>query len=165
MRGATLLGLVGVVIAAPAAVGLTKSSAPAADNFSIPDGYRDWKVISIAREAGSLNDLRVILGNEVAVKAARQGTLPYPDGSIIVRLAWRHDSLAESREAFGQAQSFVAGPRVNGVQFMIKDAAKYSETGGWNFVQVEPDGAPGQVCSGCHAIVRARDRVFNRYAR
>lgn len=161
-KGVALIGL--VMIAVPGAVRLT-TRATSAEPFHVPEGYRDWKVISIAREAGSLNDLRVILGNDVALAAARKGILPYPDGSVIVRLAWRHDSLPESREAFGQPQSFVAGPRVNGVQFMIKDAAKYPETGGWNFVQIEPDGAPGQVCFQCHAIAKARDLVFNRYAR
>jgi hypothetical protein len=165
MRAGIRTALIGaVVVPALAAAGLTRRAAPAPERFRAPEGYRDWRVISIARESGNLNDLRVILGNDVALQAARAGTLPYPDGSIIVRLAWRHDSLPESRAAFGQHQSFVAGPRVNGVQFMIKDAAKFPETGGWNFVQIEPTGAPGQVCSGCHAIVQARDQVFNRYA-
>src|SRR5262249_22535611 len=86
----------------------------------LPEGYRDWKLISVGHEEGKLNDLRAILGNDIAVKAARDGTLPFPDGSIIARLAWSYDPLAESKEAFGQAQSFVAGPPKNGVQFMVK---------------------------------------------
>jgi hypothetical protein len=32
-------------------------------------GYRDWKLISVAREVGSLNDIRAILGNDVAIRA------------------------------------------------------------------------------------------------
>ena len=28
----------------------------------IPDGYRDWRFISVAHEEGQLNDIRVILG-------------------------------------------------------------------------------------------------------
>jgi hypothetical protein len=34
----------------------------------IPPGYRDWRLISVAHEEGDLNDLRAILGNDVAIK-------------------------------------------------------------------------------------------------
>jgi len=75
----------------------------------LPPGYRDWRLISVAHEEGSLNDLRAILGNDVAIKASREGKLPYPDGTIIARLAWSYDPLEESSKAFGRPQSFVAG--------------------------------------------------------
>ena len=75
----------------------------------------------MAHEEGNLNDLRAILGNDVAIGAAREGKLPYPDGTIIARLAWSYDPLEESAKAFGHLQSFVAGPPKNGVQFMVKD--------------------------------------------
>jgi hypothetical protein len=134
-----------------------------------PPGYRDWRLISVAHEEGKLNDLRAILGNDVAIEAFRKGTLPYPDGTIIARLAWNYDPLEESVKAFGHPQSFVAGAAKNGVQFMIKDAAKYASTGGWGFAQFD-DGKPASeavhdTCFACHAIVKARDLVFNRYAR
>ena len=35
----------------------------------------------MAHEEGKLNDLRAILGNDVAIKASREGRLPYPDGT------------------------------------------------------------------------------------
>ena len=53
----------------------------------VPPGYRDWKLISVAHEEGSLNDLRAILGNDVAIKAYREGKLPLPDGAIISLVA------------------------------------------------------------------------------
>ena len=37
----------------------------------------------MAHEEGNLNDLRAILGNDVAIKASREGQLPFPDGTII----------------------------------------------------------------------------------
>ncbi len=55
--------------------------------IKIPPGYRDWRLISVAHEAGNLNDLRALLGNDVAIKAYREGKLPFPDGTIIARLA------------------------------------------------------------------------------
>jgi hypothetical protein len=88
-------------------------------------------LISVAHEEGDLNDLRAILGNDIAIKAYRDGKLPFPDGTIIARLAWSYVPLEESSEAFGRLQSFVPGPPKNGVQFMVKDSKKYASTGGW----------------------------------
>ena len=133
----------------------------------IPPGYRDWRVISVAHEAGNNNDLRAILGNDVAIKAYRDGKLPFPDGTIIVRLAWSYVPSEENNKVFGRAQSFVPGPATN-VQFMVKDSRKYAATGGWGFAQFK-DGKPAdevllKTCFPCHEPVKARDFVFTRYA-
>ena len=122
----------------------------------------------MAQEAGSLNDFRAVLGNDVAIKAYREEKLPFPDGTIIARLAWSYEPLEESSKAFGRPQTFVAGPPKNGVQFMVKDARRYASTGGWGFAQFD-DGKPASeavhnTCFSCHATVEARDFVFNRHA-
>ena len=134
----------------------------------IPAGYRDWRLISVAHEGGDLDDLRAILGNDVAIMAYREAKLAFPDGTVIARLAWRHLSSEENNTVFGRAQSFVAGPPVNGVQFMVKDSKKYSATGGWGFIQFN-DGKPAgeavnSACFACHKHMRAGDFVFTRYA-
>jgi len=166
------------VIAATMAVivgGAMTFSAGGADDESspifgvkMPPGYRDWRLISVAHEQGNLNDLRAILGNDVAIGASREGKLPYPDGTIIARLAWSYDPLEESSKAFGRPQSFVAGPPKNGVQFMVKDSRKYASTGGWGFAHFN-DGKPADeavhnTCFPCHQVAQSRDFVFNRYA-
>jgi hypothetical protein len=135
---------------------------------NIPHGYRDWRLISVAHEEGDLNDLRAILGNDVAIEAYREGKLPFPDGTIIARLAWSYEPSEENNKAFGRSQSFVAGPPKNGVQFMVKDSRKYASTGGWGFAQFN-DGKPAdagvhKTCFACHQAVQARDLVFTRYA-
>jgi hypothetical protein len=134
----------------------------------IPPGYRDWRLVSVAHEEGNLNDIRAILGNDVAIKACREGKLPFPDGTIIARLAWSHDPSEENNKVFGRPQSFVAGPPKNGVQFMVKDSRKYASTGGWGFAQFD-DGKPAgeavlNTCFSCHAAIKERDFVFTRYA-
>lgn len=137
----------------------------------LPEGYRDWPLIAVAQEEGKLNDLRAILGNDIAVKAAKAGAgekIAYPDGSVIGRLAWNHEALEESTAAFGKAQSYVAVHPKNGVQFMIKDSQKYAATGGWGFAQFN-DGKPAEAkaftaCFSCHENAKSRDFVFNRYA-
>ena len=160
--------LAGVAAYMAPASGQSDGEAAPISGVKIPAGYRDWRLISVGHEEGKLNDLRAILGNDVAIKASREGKLPYPDGTIIARLAWSYDPLEESGKAFGRAQSFVAGPPKNGVQFMVKDSSKYASTGGWGFAQFD-DGKPASeavhnTCFPCHAIVKARDLVFNRYA-
>jgi Cytochrome P460 len=67
---------------------------------------------------------------ELAMKAYREGKLPFPDGTIIARLARSYVPSEENNRVFGRSQSFVAGPATN-VQFMVKDSKKYAATGGW----------------------------------
>src|ERR1700679_1333888 len=81
--------------------------------ITIPPGYRDWRLISVAHEAGNNNDLRAILGNDVANKTVWEEKLPFPDGTIIARLAWGYVPSAENNKVFGREQSFVAGPPIN----------------------------------------------------
>jgi hypothetical protein len=41
---------------------------------TIPAGYRDWSVISVSQlGAGNLKQLRAQLGNDIAIKAFREG--------------------------------------------------------------------------------------------
>ena len=105
------------VIAASADSGAGRANDEISPIFgvTIPPGYRDWRLISVAHEEGDLNDLRAILGNDVAIKAYREGTLPFPDGTIIARLAWSYVPSEENNKVFGRPQSFVAGPLKNGV--------------------------------------------------
>ena len=159
--------LTGAVVCMVHASGHADADAAPIFGIKIPPGYRDWKLISVAHEEGNLNDLRALLGNDVAIKAYREGKLPFPDGTIIARLAWSYVSSEENNKVFGRAQSFVAGDATN-VQFMVKDSRKYAETGGWGFAQFK-DGKPAdeallKTCFPCHVPVKGRDFVFTRYA-
>jgi hypothetical protein len=133
----------------------------------LPAGYRDWKLVSVAQEEGSNNDIRAILGNDVAIKAYREGKLPFPDGAIIARVAWSYVASEENNKVFGRAQSFVAGAPTN-VQFEVKDSKKYASTGGWGFAQFT-DGKPVddallKACFPCHVPAKADDYIFTHYA-
>jgi len=134
----------------------------------IPPDYRDWKLISVAREEGSQDDIRAVLGNDVAIKAYREKAAVFPDGAIIVRIAWSYVSSEDNNRAFGQPQSHVAGTPKNGVQFMVKDAVKYAATGGWGYGQFNDGksigGAKLKSCYPCHQAIESRDFVFTRYA-
>ena len=162
-----LIALTGALAYMAHASGRSDGEAEPIFGIKIPPGYRDWKLISVAHEEGNLNDLRALLGNDVAIKAYRNGNLPFPDGTIIARLAWSYVPSEENNNAFGRAQSFVAGPVTN-VQFMVKDSKKYAATGGWGFAQFK-DGKPDataalKTCFPCHEPGKARDFVFTQYA-
>jgi Cytochrome P460 len=143
-----------------------ENSAPAFVT-QIPHGYRDWRWISSAHEAGSLNSIGAVLGNDVAIKAYRDEKLPFPDGTMIAALHYRYVPSEENNKVFGQAQSFVPGDPTN-IQFMIKDSKKFAATGGWGFGHFA-DGKPGAAafmksCFPCHEKAKATDFVFTHYA-
>ena len=157
-----------------AAVQSDGESAPIFLN-EIPPGYRDWSLISVGRlTAGNLAQLRSQVGNDIAIKAYKEGKLPFPDGTVIAALHWNEAPseentkvLAMIRVAGVPPQSSVAGPLAN-VQFMVKDSKKYAATGGWGFGDFT-DGKPAneaamKTCFACHQLAKDHDLVFARYA-
>jgi hypothetical protein len=119
-------------------------------------------LIAPAQEADPLNELRATLGNPVAINAYREGTLPFPDGTVLAKLAWKHVQSPEFEPAS------VPGAATT-VQIMVKDSKKYRATGGWGFgrfVNGKPvDEAQHQTCFACHeARVKGHDFVFTRFA-
>ena len=159
------------------------SQTPSKDDVTLPAGYRDWTLISLARVGGPVNDLRAKLGNGLAINAFRDGKRPFPDGTVIARLAYNAVASEANNVAFRAAaerqgatpeqigkllsESIVAGPAQN-VQIMVKDSKKYAATGGWSFAQFN-DGKPAaeavnKTCFGCHAPAKDQDFVFTTYA-
>jgi hypothetical protein len=181
-----------LLVCAAAAAGITVVSLPftaggADDEGSpiygvrIPTGYRDWHLISVAHLSGSsldgsggnLRQLRAQLGNDIAIKAFRDGTRPFPDGAIIAALHWDEVPSDDNNKVLAGGfpgaglQSSIAGSAEN-VQFMVKDSKKYAATGGWGFADFK-NGKPGdkalhETCFPCHRPAADRDYIFTRYA-
>ena len=156
-----------IVVVAPLRSHAAGQSAPPFVT-ELPHGYRDWRWISSAHEEGNLHSIGAILGNDIAIKAYREGKLPFPDGAIIAALHYRHIPSEENNKVFGQAQSFVPGGPTN-IQFMVKDSKKYAATGGWGFGHFSTDGKPAgaafmRPCFPCHEKAKETDLVFTRYA-
>ncbi len=129
---------------------------------TMPDGYRQWELVAPALEGEPLDELRAVVGNAVALRAYRAGTLPFPDGSILVKLAWKRVPSAEF------APASVPGPATT-VQVMVKDSKKFAATGGWGFGRfvegIPADEAQHRTCFACHqARVTGHDFVFTRFA-
>jgi hypothetical protein len=163
----------GIVTHIPHAFAQSDGASSPIYGVKIPAGYREWKMIAVNQLviAPKVDQLRAQLGNEIAIKAFKEGTIPFPDGSMIAAIHWTRVSSEFNNSVldgpFPGAQSFVVGKPVN-VQFMVKDSKKYAATGGWGFADFT-NGKPGdkalhETCFPCHAPVKDRDFVFTRYA-
>jgi hypothetical protein len=170
MRGARLavfgLAAAASAVAISSAALSNPAAAPAGVSpiyaVAIPEGYRSWELIAPALEDAPFDELRVVLGNPVAVDAFKRGVRPFPDGSILVKLAWKRTPSAEFTSAT------VPGDATT-VQIMVKDSKRFAATGGWGFGRFiggqSVDEAQHRTCFACHdAKVRDRDWVFTRYA-
>lgn len=135
--------------------------APAPNGITLPEGYRDWRVLGTSHRTDN-STLRVILGNDIAIAAARSGhTNPWPDGTILAKLVWKERTHPAWEKAV------VPGEFVQ-AEFMMKDAQQWSATGGWGFARWKgmdqtPYGKDAdfvQECFGCHTPVKDNDYVF-----
>jgi hypothetical protein len=146
------------------AVAIAAGPPVAPNGIALIQDYRNWQVIAPSNRPDK-EHIRVILGNETAVRAFREGKRPFPDGTILAKVAWtsvKHPKfpVAEVPATFAQAE------------FMIKDSRKYTKTGGWGFARFvgekytpygkDPDFV--QECFGCHIPVAADDYVFTHWA-
>lgn len=139
---------------------------PAPNGITLPEGYKDWRVIAPSYRTDN-KTIRVVIGNDVAVAAARAGkTNPWPEGTILGKLVWKE----KVDEAWPTA--IVPGDFVH-AEFMVKDAKKYASTGNWGYarwlgLEQKPFGRgtdSAQTCVACHTPRKSNDWVFTTPAR
>lgn len=141
---------------------------PAANVPVAPNGiayypdYMTWKFIAPSYREDK-GHIRIITGNEIAIAALQADKNPLPDGSVLAKVAWK----AEKHPSFPVAT--VPGAFVQ-VEFMVKDAKKYKETGGWGFArfvgnELKPYGKDAgfvNECFQCHTPVANNDYLFTK---
>lgn len=131
---------------------------PAPNGIAFRPDYKNWVALS-ATERFDNHSLRVILGNDVAVRAATGHVRPWPDGTVLVKVSW-----AESVDAAGIIHT---GDPIQ-VELMVKDSARFRSTLGWGWArwrgsELTPYGtspAFSSECVGCHTPQQASDYVF-----
>ena len=144
---------------------ITSVAAEPADDIKPPSGYRNWfhvntmivdKASPLFDTLGGMHNVHV---NSVGEAALKKGG-PYPDRSVFVT------DLHEFSVSDG---SFVMGNR-KGLAVMVKDAKKYTATGGWGF-QFFAGGDPkkpvvtdaAKQCFECHVPKKDQDYVYSTY--
>jgi hypothetical protein len=144
--------------AVPAPVDLTRVQ-PEFNGFPFDPKFENWKPISTT-DRGDNNTFRFILGNEIALKAARSGNIsPWPDGASFAKIAWQQEPGVDGLMHPGK---FVQ------VELMLKDARRYKDTEGWGWgrwrgLDLKPYGSDVRFvneCTGCHRPVRGNDYVY-----
>ena len=161
MQSPTIAAIALVVGVTGAAPGYAGEIPPAPNGIEFPQGYRDWRVIGVSHRTDN-NTLRIILGNDTAIEAARAGdTNPWPDGAVLGKMVLK-DASHESWPAATVPGKFVHA------EFMLKDQGQYAETGGWGYARwlgeeqtpYGKDASFVQECHGCHTPVKGNDYVF-----
>lgn len=158
MKNALLVALGLFTLASNAAE--TINVAPAPNGITLPEGYKHWDVLAVSQRTEN-QTLRAILGNSVAMEAARAGkTNPWPNGAILAKLNWKQKPSGTFPTAI------VPGELIH-VDFMVKDDSKYAATGGWGYarwlgMEQKPydKGDVAQECLGCHGMMKGQDYVF-----
>lgn len=124
----------------------------------IPD-YRNWETISTTERFDN-GTMRVIFGNDIAVKAIKQGHVnPWPDGTIFAKVAWDQLAVKNGEIKTGAFRQ---------VEYMIRDDRKYAATKGWGWARFKtPKMVPygktavfATECISCHQPVADKDYVF-----
>lgn len=134
-----------------------KAIAPS-HGVAYPHGWQNWATIAVSHRTDN-NTLRVVLGNNIAVKAARSGnTRPWPDGAILGKVVWKDTQLKDWKTATAPGKFVHA-------EFMFKDTKKYTDSYGWGWarwvgLEQKPFDKGMQVCVTCHTPVKNRDWVF-----
>jgi len=131
-------------------------------------GYEDWAVVSSARTD---EILKVIVANPAMIKAFKAGVpgngQPFPDGSLIVKLQWKHKKSTEAPFA-------VEVPDVFTQAFVMeKDSKRFAKSGGWGYAvfnydpaadKFSPDPKSLSDCGyACHTPVKAKDYIYHPY--
>jgi|SRR5262252_10250879 len=110
-RNAAVASALFALTAIVAVVGFTTVASERPDENStpiflteIPQGYRDFGLIAVARltKGNGSSQLRAQLGNDIAIKAYREGNLPFPDGAIIVALHWNEISSEDNNKVLAK---------------------------------------------------------------
>ena len=140
--------------------GMSIKTIPVASNGVAYDpDYKNWQTISTT-DAFSNGTMRVILGNEVAIRAIKENnTRRWPNGSVLAKV--QYEQLADK-------EGNIRTGKFNQVEFMVKDDKKYADTEGWGWARFKttalvPDDKDvmfATKCINCHRPVQDLDLVF-----
>jgi len=149
--------------------------------FSDFRGYEDWQVVAPSQTDAS-KVIRVILANPVMMKAYREGVpgngKPFPDGSKIAKIEWEPRKITDA--PFSASTPDTVPGRLTEVEFIEKNAKRFSDTNGWEYAVFDynaasdtftpgtlagkpPQGNDAKCGAACHKLAAATDYIFTAY--
>lgn len=150
-----------------------KYAVKALNGLSFQDirGYETWQVIAPSYRPDK-KEVRYILGNAVIVEAYKKGAgmggMAFPDGSMLVKVAYSETKNPAFPDALEPAV-------LQRIEFMVKDSKRFAATGGWGYARFVyhaatdtytpygGDASFANECYQCHTLVKDRDFVFTKY--
>jgi hypothetical protein len=139
---------------------LTQPASASLNGVPFLPGYADWKVVSTT-DRGDNHTLRIITGNELAVRAIEKHQLPsWPEGAAFAKITW---------QAVDDGRGHIVPGKFVQVEFMEKHRVQYAGTGGWGYARfrgedLKPYGDGPHFdneCMDCHEPVRENDYVYS----
>lgn len=154
-----IIKLISGILALASFTAFSSDATPGSSHgIAYPTGWQNWSTIAVSHRTDN-KTIRTILGNNIAVKAARSGEKnPWPDGAILGKVVWKDTELKDWKTATAPSK-FVH------VEFMFKDSKKYPDTYNWGWARwvgldQKPFQKSAQICTTCHTPVKNRDWVF-----
>lgn len=156
-------GVAAAVVMLVVASATTASQGGGGSVVAFPEGFREWVHVKSALVSARhpnfqrSGGFRHIYANPKALTGYRTGT--FPQGATIV-VDW-----IDGQDTDGM---FSEGARRR-LDVMVKDASRFSTTGGWGFERFNGTSRERTVtdvaaqCSTCHAGPDARDMVFSKW--
>jgi mono/diheme cytochrome c family protein len=132
---------------------------PSLNGLPYDGSWPRWKLLAVT-DRGDTRQFRLVLGNEIAVAAARKGEInPWPDGARFAKVAWLQERTPNG---------LIVPGRFWQIELMVKGARQYKATEGWGWARwrgldLKPygeDAAFVNECTSCHRPMRANDYVY-----
>jgi hypothetical protein len=123
--------------------------------------FENWKLIATT-DRGDNSQFRLILGNDIAVKAAREGKIkPWPENARFAKVAWVKERGADGLDYAAKFKQ---------VELMVKGAQEWKSTEGWRWgrwlgLDLKPYGKDKAVvkeCTSCHLPLKGDDYVYTQ---
>jgi len=142
---------------------LAKEYGIQASRPQLPADYRMWTAVAPSHRLDK-EHIRMMLANKIMTEAYLKKTLPFPNGSAIVKLVYKAVKSPEWEDAV------VPGEPVS-IELWQKDSTAYKSTAGWGFARFDASGKYVddaelyKTCFPCHEKnVSNHDYIFTRWA-
>lgn len=130
--------------------------------FKAIKDYKNYKIVATHFVTDN-NELRYILANKKAFIALSKEQ-PFPEGSILVNIAWSVKNMSTFNEA-------LEADEIQQIDYTVKDSKKFSKNpGNWGYASfIKRDGSYQSLkegtakCIACHNLAKDTDYKFTSF--